>query len=33
MTNKRVLVSGSDGKIGQVTVKELRDHGYGRDAR
>ena len=28
MTNKRVLVSGSDGRIGQVTVKELRDHGY-----
>ena len=28
MANMKVLVSGSDGRIGQVTVKELQDHGY-----
>ncbi len=28
MLNKKILVSGSDGRIGQVTVKELQDHGY-----
>ncbi len=28
MAIKKVLVSGSDGRIGQVTVKELQAHGY-----
>ncbi len=28
MTGKRVLVSGSDGRIGRATVRELREHGY-----
>ncbi len=28
MADRRVLVSGSDGRIGQVTVKELQAHGY-----
>ena len=28
MTIRKVLVSGSDGKIGRVTVSELSDHGY-----
>ncbi|MCY3917911.1 MAG: NAD(P)-dependent oxidoreductase [Chloroflexi bacterium] len=28
MTGKRVLVSGSDGRIGRATVEELRAHGY-----
>ncbi len=28
MTNGKVLVSGSDGRIGQATVAELREHGY-----
>ncbi len=28
MARKKVLVSGSDGRIGQVTVKELQEHGY-----
>ena len=28
MSIKKVLVSGSDGRIGSVTVKELMDHGY-----
>lgn len=28
MTNSKVLVSGSDGRIGQATVAELRNHGY-----
>ena len=28
MANMKVLVSGSDGRIGAVTVAELRDHGY-----
>ena len=28
MTIRKVLVSGSDGKIGRVTVRELIDHGY-----
>ncbi len=28
MTINRVLVTGSDGKIGRVTVAELREHGY-----
>ena len=28
MTIRRVLVSGSDGRIGRATVNELQDHGY-----
>lgn len=28
MTNKKVLVSGSDGRIGQATVADLQAHGY-----
>lgn len=28
VANLKVLVSGSDGRIGQVTVKELQEHGY-----
>ena len=28
MTVKKVLVSGSDGRIGRITVEELREHGY-----
>ena len=28
MAKMKVLVSGSDGRIGQVTVTELQDHGY-----
>ena len=28
MTMRKVLVSGSDGRIGRVTVGELIDHGY-----
>ena len=28
MANMKVVVSGSDGRIGQATVAELRDHGY-----
>ena len=28
MTGKKVLVSGSDGRIGRATVKELQAHGY-----
>ena len=28
MTSKKVLVSGSDGRIGKATVKELQEHGY-----
>ncbi len=28
MTNRKVLVSGSDGRIGKATVRELKDHGY-----
>ena len=28
MPNKKVLVSGSDGRIGRATVRELIDHGY-----
>lgn len=29
MANMKVLVSGSDGRIGKVTVEELQDSGYG----